>query len=274
MLIAGNHDLCRVIELWHESDESFAAARAAGDDPDFSTRFPRIPTPLIARRDFNGFTVEQRTLVQQLLIQRRFALAAVAEVDGQVALLVHAGLSQRDLDVLGLPDERDPDRIARALNAFLDERVERVADAWRNGQLASLDLAPLHYGGGAGVEGVEGSGFLYQRPVNGEVVESGGDRPRRFDARTLPRDLLQVVGHTAHKKSRDEFGPWVTERARNVEYGGGLRTLRVDDTPIYDLGVLPHRAGAATMIMIDAGMSDPRVDDYPLLSLENVRVPR
>jgi hypothetical protein len=271
VLIAGNHDLCRVIELSHETDESFGTARASADDPDFTTRFRRIPTPLVAKRDFNGFTVEQRALVQSLLLQRRFALAAVSAIHGRDALLVHAGLSMRDLAVLGIPHERDPERIARALNTWLDDRVDRVADAWRAGQPASLDLEPLHFGGGGGVEG---AGFLYQRPVNGDVVEAGGDRPRRFDARELPRDLIQIVGHTAHKKSREEFGPWVTERARAAEYGGGIRTLRVDENPIYDLDILEHRPGAATMIMIDAGMSDPRVDDYPLLELRNVRVPR
>jgi hypothetical protein len=274
ILIAGNHDLCRVIELAFETDESFEAARAlasSGDVSTFTTNFPRIPTPLIALRDFNGFTVAQRSLVQSLLLERRFALAAVATVRGSRALFVHAGVTTRELSLLGIPHERDPARIARALNTWLDDRVDRVADAWRRGEPAALDLEPLHFGGAAGVEG---SGFLYQRPVNAAVVEAGGERPRRFDARELPRDLVQVVGHTAHKKSREELGDWVTEAARAVEYGGGLRTLIVDDQPIYDLGLIDPRPGAATMIMIDAGMSDNRISDYPLLEIEDVSVPR
>jgi hypothetical protein len=274
VLIAGNHDLCRVIELAYETDESFDEARAlaaSGDVSTFTERFPRIPTPLIALRDFNGFTVAQRSVVQTLLLERRFALAAVGTVRGYRALFVHAGLSMRELAILGIPQEREPDRIARALNAWLDGRVERVADAWRRGECAALDLEPLHFGG---ARGVEGAGFLYQRPVNGEVVEAGGDRPRRFDARQLPRGLVQVVGHTAHKKSRDELGAWVTPNARNIEYGGGLRTLIVDDHPTYDLGLHDPRPNAATMIMIDAGMSDDRVADYPLLEVTDVVVPR
>lgn len=273
VLIAGNHDLCRVIELAHETDDSFAAAREAAfaNDPSFSTRFPHIPTPLIAMRDFNGFTVAQRTLVQSLLLQRRFALAAIATVNGHRAVVVHAGVSARELELLGILHSREPERIARALNTWLDDRVARVSSVWRSGHAAPLDLEPLHFGGGAGVEG---SGFLYQRPVNPAVVPAGGDRPRRLDARELPRDLLQIVGHTGHKKSREELGDWVTPAAKRVEFGGGLRTLQIAEVPTYELGLLPHRAGAATMIMIDAGMSDSRVGDYPLLPLSDVAVPR
>lgn len=85
---------------------------------------------------------------------------------------------------------------------------------------------------------------------------------------------MQVVGHTAHKKSREELGDWVTPRARAIEYGGGLRTLIVDEDPVYDLGLLEPREGAATVIMIDAGMSDERVTEYPLLEIGDVTVPR
>lgn len=288
VLIAGNHDLCRVGELAFETDESFAAARTIGEevlrldkvDPgsrridelntQFAARFANIPGPRLAGRDFNGFTTAQRAIVQELLRRRRFALGATGEVAGASALFVHAGVGPREARLLDV--ESAPDSIARAINGWLDRAVDGVADSWSRGELARLELAPLHI---AGTGGAEGGGFLYHRPVNPERTEPADpERPRRFDARGLPRDLLQVVGHTAHRKSREELQPWVSERAAAIE-NGGIRTLRVtDDGPYYDMGVLPHEAGAATMIMIDAGMSDPKVTDYPLLPIANVRVPR
>jgi len=288
VLIAGNHDLCRVAELAFETDESFAAARTLGvevialkkSDPsspriaelraEFNARFPHLPTPEIAGRDFNGFSAAQRTVVQTLLAERRFALAATGDVGEARALLVHAGIGPRELELLGVRAEAEA--VARALNQALDRAVDRVADRWRDGQTAALDLAPLHI---AGSPGVEGGGLLYHRPVNLSRTEAPDPaRPRRFDARQLPRDLLQVVGHTAHRKAREELQPWASERANAVE-NGGIRTLRVGDgEPYYDMGVLPHERGTATVIMIDGGMNDPIVTDYPLLPLANVRVPR
>jgi len=288
VLIAGNHDLCRVGELAFETDESFAKARAIGErvmalekiDPNlpeiaeltaaFHQRFPRIPGPRLAGRDFNGFTTEQRRVVQSLLVQRRFALAATGDVDDTRALFIHAGVGPRELSLLGVAVEPEP--LARALNAWLDRAVDRVAEAWSRGESAALDLEPLHI---AGTTGVEGGGFLYHRPVNLQRTEVPDPvRPRRFDARALPRDLLQVVGHTAHRKSREELRPWVGARAAAID-NGGIRTLRVtDDGPHYEMGVLPHERGAATMIMIDAGMSDPTIDEYPLLPIASVRVDR
>lgn len=279
LLIAGNHDLSRVTELAYETDASFAearelAARVAKDEAaheEFTRRFPRIPTPEITTKDYGAFREEQRTFVQELLLERRFVLAAATELDGNPALLVHAGLSTRELDILGIPGERRPRTIARALNRWLDDAVARVAEAWRRRELAALQLEPLHV---AGAAGVEGGGFLYHRPVNSErpnrkETERDLDpkRPRRFDARKLPRDLLQIVGHTAHKRSKVELEPWVTAAAREKERNQGHRTLRMDDSPVYDLGVLPHHQGAATVVMIDGGMSDDEVDRIELLPI-------
>lgn len=279
LLIAGNHDLSRVTELAFETDESFAAARALAERvekqpelrDEFTRRFPRIPTPEIATRDYGGFREEQRTLVQELLLGRRFVLAAATSLGESPALLVHAGLSTRELDILGIPSERDPLGIARALNRWLEDAVARVAKAWQHGELAALELEPLHV---AGAAGVEGGGLLYHRPVNSErpnrrETERDLDpaRPRRFDARKLPRDLLQIVGHTAHKRSKVELEPWVSAAARDMERNQGHRTLRVDDSPIYDLGVLPHHRGAATVVMIDGGMSDDAVHRIDLLPI-------
>jgi len=280
VLIAGNHDLCRVGELAFETDLSWAEAPARGEEllrresegrPDdellarFSERFPNIPNFRLAVRDFNGFTTAQRSLVQSLLMRRRFALAAAGRVGPDEALFVHAGLGPRELRLLG-------DASAATINRYLDRAVDRVREEWESNAHARLELEPLHI---AGTSGAEGGGFLYHRPVNVERTDPIDPvRPRRFDARALPRDLLQVVGHTAHKKSREELQPWVTPRAEATE-NGGIRTLQVDDERIvYDMGVLPHAPGKGTMIMIDAGMSDPKITEYPLLEITDVRVPR
>src|SRR5262245_50972807 len=85
LLLAGNHDLCRVVELAEQTDERFASARRAarevnelrkrGDRPDelraarrrFAEDFGEIPTPKVANRDWGSFSVAQRELVQALL---------------------------------------------------------------------------------------------------------------------------------------------------------------------------------------------------------------
>lgn len=272
-LIAGNHDLSRVMELAFESDASFAEARslAAAGDAGFAARFPHLPTPDVALKDFCGFRVEQRALVQELLLQRRFLLGLATSLGDQPALIVHAGLSTRELSILGAPDEREPRALASLLNRWLFDAVDRVAPTWSRGEPAALSLEPLHV---AGCSGREGGGFLYHRPVNPErpnrketALDLAPDRPRRFDARILPRGLLQIVGHTSHTRSRVELVPWTTARAAATERGGGHRTLRMDDAPVYDLGVLPHHATAATVVMIDGGMSDPAIDDVELLPI-------
>ncbi len=279
VLIAGNHDLSRVTELAFETDASFAEARAlasrikAGEPlhDEFTRRFPRIPTPGLAERDYGGFRVEQRLLVQELLLAGRFVLAAATTLGDWPALLVHAGVSTRELAILGLPDERSPRRLAAALNNWLTQAVARVEGAWSRGEPAALALEPLHVAGG---EGREGGGLLYHRPVNvnraqrKETPEDlSPERPRRFPVENLPRDLVQIVGHTAHKRSREELEPWVSSRARSLPRGGGTRTLRFDDEPLYDLGLVPHRPGAATMVMIDGGMSDEQVTAVDLVPI-------
>lgn len=295
VLLAGNHDLARVQELAFETDESFAAARDLGRalkeerarDPqspriaairdEFHARFPHIPTPDIAARDYNAFRAEQRTTVQTLLLARRFALAAVATLAGHDALAVHAGFTMRELELLGPPSSSA--EIARALNRLLDERVDRVRQAWLRGEVAALDLEPLHV---AGTTGAEGGGLLYHRPANPDregadaAWELQRDRPRRYDPRRAPRGLLQIVGHTGHKKSREELRPWLSAEADAVPFGGGLRTLRIEhgEDPRYELGVHAPARDGATLYMIDAGMGDARVEDVPLLPIDGARVPR
>ncbi len=76
-ILAGNHDLARVMELAATDDERFlaagdfareiCAAPAAEQDAleaEFYRRYPEIPTPGYAGRDYNALTVEQRELGQ------------------------------------------------------------------------------------------------------------------------------------------------------------------------------------------------------------------
>ncbi|MGZ5969278.1 MAG: metallophosphoesterase [Polyangiales bacterium] len=276
VLLAGNHDIARVTELAHETDATFTAARTfAGSDAEFFERFPKIPTRELAKRDYSAFTEAQRTSVQTLLSSRRFALAAVAPVQGVTTLFVHAGLTERERTLLQVPLE--PHAIAQALNDFLDERVSQVKPQWQRAELAALDLAPLHIGGD---HGIEGGGFLYHRPANLErkgmadpTWERDTTRPRRYDPRNLPRGLVQAVGHTSHKKCRKELEPWITARAHEIK-NGGLRTLRVGDEVVYDAGIHPPRPGEALVYMIDSSMSDHEVAEVPLLPIGAPKVTR
>jgi hypothetical protein len=285
VMLAGNHDISRVTELAHETDESFAAARSiVGVDAELHRRFPRITTRELAERDYSGFTESQRQSVQTLLMARRFSLAATATIDskgesagvlpahrpieGAPALFVHAGFTERERAMLQVTI--DARAIAHALDRFLDERVARVAPAWTSGALAPLDLEPLHLGG---VSGIEGGGFLYHRPADPDrkakhdsAWEENVERPRRYDPRRLPRGLVQAVGHTSHKKCLKELDPWITARAREIE-NGGLRTLRVGAEVVYDVGIAPPSAGEAVVYMIDSSMSDATVSEIPLLPI-------
>jgi len=290
VILFGNHDLCRVQELAFETDESFALEQAAARevealsaDPvayekaraEFRERFPRVPTPGLWNRDFASFRVRQRELVQKLLLEDRVQLAAEARLsNGKVVLLNHAGVTMTQLEQLGFTTVPAPNELADRLNAFLRERVQRVADAWRRGEHAALDLSPLHV---AGSPGREGHGLLYHRPSN-------PDRPgafdkkwefdpagaRRYSPKSLPLGLVQVVGHSGHHKLRTELEPWVADDAKAHERGG-LRTLTWDGQDVeYRMGVIPPGPGAAALILIDGEMSQVEADAYPLLELERV----
>src|SRR5262249_6667326 len=146
------------------------------------------------------------------------------------------------------------EQIARACNRFLDDRVARVAEAWRRDEIAPLDLEPLHIGGSSGVEG---GGFLYQRPANLQregIIDPQWEcdvtHPRRYDPRLLIRGLIQTVGHTSHKKCLKELTPWCTEAAQRIP-NGGLRTLRGGDAIVYDVHIQPAKPGDTLVYMID-----------------------
>jgi hypothetical protein len=260
-LLLGNHDVSRVMELIAISDERFAAARALaraleGDparDARFRAAFPELPTPGLAGRDFASFSVEQRALVIELLLAGRFELALVGELaGGRTVLLTHAGVTNRELVMLGVPAQ--PHAIADALRGRLARAIDEVRADWARGVAMPLSLEPVHV---AGVPGEEGGGLLYHRPTNPERPdadrswERAPTRPRRFDPRTLPIGLVQVAGHTGHNKCLAELGEWSTDAARGRKHGG-IRTLRrAGQNVTYDLGVAAPAAGVADLILID-----------------------
>ena len=287
VLLFGNHDASRVMELAHLTDEQFEAARVLGRSIDetehqsgeaaaeqrakteFAPIFPELPPPGVVGRDYASFTTEQRALVQELLLAGRFALARTAELaDGRAALITHAGVTARELALLGCA--ADPHAIAAALNTHLRAAVDAVRADWRADTTTPLSLAPLHITGGSGEEG---GGLLYHRPSNPDRPNVdkawawSPARPRRFDPRTLPAALTQIAGHSGHAKCVHELGPWVTEAAKARKHGG-IRTLRVrGGDVIYDLGVAPPEPGAADLILVDGELRRVPAAEVALLPL-------
>lgn len=293
-ILAGNHDLSRVMELAFESDATWPLARELGSEherlrtkapraPDedarleevaarFAREFPRVGTPGLAGRDFFAFREEQRRLVEALLLGGRFRLGLVARGLGGDLLLTHAGVTSRDLELLGVarPGAVDATTVARALNATLEAAVERVRGAWERGCRAALDLGELHR---AGRNGLEGGGLLYHRPINPEAPKHRGRRepargPRRYDASELPPRLHQLTGHTGHKKNLEDLEGWYSDEARARDRGG-LRTLRSSgERFVYELGLTPVAATERAVYMVDAEMHQVTADAYPLAELE------
>jgi len=278
-LLLGNHDISRVMELVAITDERFAEARALAQSlvgpmarAEFAAAFPELPTPGLAGRDYASFTVEQRALVMELLLAGRFQLALVGTLlDGRDVLLTHAGVTNRELGMLGVPAV--PGAIAAALQARLAAAVDAVRADWSRGVATPLSLEPVHV---AGVPGEEGGGLLYHRPTNPDRRDADRSwelapaRPRRFDPRTLPIGLVQVAGHSGHNKCLSELGEWSTDAARGRRYGG-IRTLRfAGHTVTYDLGVTAPAADAADLILIDGELRRVPTDEYALLPLARV----
>ncbi|HEY4058058.1 MAG TPA: metallophosphoesterase family protein [Kofleriaceae bacterium] len=291
-IVAGNHDVSRVMELASISDVDFAAAQVLaksiletrkrdGDEAEerrtaaeFAPRFPSVPTIGLAARDYASFTSEQRALVVELLLAGRYSLATAGTlVDGRRALITHAGVTQRELDMLGLSDERDADVIAKALQAMLSAAVEKRRSQWERGDIQPLDLSPLHEPGQPGIG--EGGGLLYHRPSRRDrpgadiAWEYMPSRPRRFSPFELPLGLTQICGHTGHSKCVAELGDeWPTERAR-AQKRGGIRTLRraADNAITYDLGVAAPEPNAADLVLVDGEMYRVEAATYQLLRL-------
>jgi hypothetical protein len=119
VILAGNHDLARVMDLARVTDADFADARAETSQAlapqEFLRRFPHVPTAALAARDYHHFSAAQRAQVSALLRAGRVVLAATATLrDGGTALLTHAGVTARELALLGAG--ADAREIAGALN--------------------------------------------------------------------------------------------------------------------------------------------------------------
>jgi hypothetical protein len=265
VILMGNHDAARVMELAHETDESYAAARALaehGDELAFQARFPRIPLSEIVRKDYKSFAEHQRTLVQELLLAGRMRLACVGRRGSQDILLTHAGVTDGQVAELGVATPRE---LAAALNRRLADAVARVRNAWENGANAELDLRPLHH---AGETGREGGGLLYHRPSGKGPDTDNPVAPRRYSPDRLPRGLVQVCGHTGHHKCLEDLKWWLGPVAAQTERGG-LRTLSVGATTAYEQGIEAPRENAATLYLIDIEMNTEQAA-YPLLPLDDV----
>lgn len=270
ILLAGNHDLARVGELWGLEDAAFAASLAAADlvwSPDrkptaeeeraFKSAHPRWFSCEMVARDLSTFRASQRDLVAELLRSGRLQAAHAA----QGSLLVHAGVTRHELDLLGLAESAAAEVIAAALN-------ERLAQAAAHLEHEPLRLPGLHEPGDGRREG---AGMFYHRPSLGEGEHAQrflDPRPwRRFRPDDLPRGLVQVVGHVGDKKCRQELQRWSDGGAFRY---GVLRHLIVEgDRGRYSHGpptvVPPH---AAVMIFTDGGMKDvAQAGDYELLDV-------
>lgn len=292
VVLAGNHDVARVAELAFETDGSFAEARElarrmwetheAGDlakasvlADAFRERFPRIPSPSMVLRDFASFSVAQRTLVESVLLSGKMRIAAVGRRGRTPLLLTHAGVTKREMALLGAEGPLDPLAIAGRLASTLSSSIAAVRSSWESGTRRALDLEPLHV---AGIGGKEGGGLLYHRPARPD--REGADpeweydpkAPRRFDPRSLPLGLAQVVGHSGHARCVRSLGDWVSEEARADHVP--LRTLRVGSTGVrYESGAREHVEGEASLVMVDAGFADAPLDTIALLEVDEVVVP-
>jgi hypothetical protein len=255
-IIFGNHDLARVGELSGFTNETFLAAQRAAEaatlQPSqhaaFLLKYPTIANPEVITRDFACFDVRQRLLVTRLLRARRARLAIPVERD---LLLIHAGVTMEDLELLGSPDPRDAHAIAIALNDFLDQRVA----SWTGGP---LDLSPLHEIGSA--KGGEAKGILSHRPAN-PARKKVGRAQRRYDPRELPR-LTQVIGHVNDKKCRELMGEWAESQQPVL---GQIRSLKVTGAQVQ------YRVGCdedESLIFLDGAMSNVTATTYELFDLE------
>jgi hypothetical protein len=257
-IIFGNHDLVRVGELTHFTDESFAAAQLAADyayqqpsmAPAFLSKYPMVASAEVISRSFACFDVKQRELVTRLLKKRRARLA-VAPADD--LLLVHAGVTNDALEALAIP-ARNATSIAAGLNRFLDDRVAKWSGT------GPLDLSPLHEIGSA--KGGEARGVLSHRPTNPAVGKI--DRARRaFDPRSLPTGIVQVIGHITDKNCKALMGRWTGPRAPPVY--GQLRGLsRSGDEVRYHVGL----EDSDTLIFIDGGMNHVPPEKYQLFDIQ------
>ncbi|MEZ4358633.1 MAG: metallophosphoesterase [Kofleriaceae bacterium] len=279
VVLMGNHDAARVMELAGVSDARFSAAIAlaaelvalrAGDLTayrarlaEYVARFPELPGPGLVHRDYSAYTAAQGAQVRELLLGGRMRLAATARLpDGDPVLATHAGVTTREVGMLGV-SSISPSALALALERRLADAVAAVEEAWRRDELAPLSLAPLHLPGATGREGMpelpEGGGLLYHRPSDSKRPgadarwEAAPGRPRRFHPRALPAGLLQLAGHTGHPKCVEELARWSEPELR--EHPCGRRSLRVRGDDIrYEVGAARPDEGEAVLYLIDPSL--------------------
>jgi len=256
-IIVGNHDLARVRELAGFSNakfaEALARADAALDDPkaaaSFVSKYPTLASPAVIAHDYSCFEERQRTLLTRLLTNKRVRLAVAGAPD---LLLVHAGVTVEDLELLRPAPTHDATAIANALNAFLDARVAR----WKGE--GALDLSPLDMPGSAATG--EARGILVHRPANPTVSKIDPKERRRYDPRSLPPGIMQVIGHINDQKCRKLFGNWIE---RKPPEPGVLRGLKIGTPMKYHQGCELDDG----LVFIDGAMHAVAPFEYELFDL-------
>ncbi|MBL8955258.1 MAG: metallophosphoesterase [Myxococcaceae bacterium] len=257
-IVVGNHDLARVRELSGFSNAQYADAQARADAAlddakaaaSFQSRYPTLASPAVISRDYSCFDERQRALMTRLLVSKRVRLA-VAPSPGM--LLVHAGITNEDLELLRPSPTNDAVEIANALNAFFDARVAR----WKGE--GPLDLSPLDVPGSA-AHG-EARGILVHRPTNPQVGKIDPKERRRYDPRSLPPDIMQVIGHINDAKCRKAFGNWVERKPAEP---GVLRGLHIELSPKYH----PGCDDADRLVFTDGSMNTVGPFEYELFDLD------
>jgi len=275
VIVLGNHDLGRVGELAAFDDARFAAAQAEADvlyhdgetdtarEPELLARFSVVSAELLAR-DLSTFSSAQQALVVQLLRAGRFVVGHAAH---DAELVTHAGVTEADLDALGLARAQHVD--ARVVEAALQAALEAAVAAWRPGE--PLSIGALHRPGLPGLG--EGRGIFFHRASNPDGPDARdpslfqGPPRRRFDPRTLPRGLVQLIGHVRDEKCRELLVGWHDGAPPE---DGPLRHLLTDGRAVRYQRGLPGRAdpALATVIFTDGGMLHAPEEAYALYDLD------
>lgn len=283
VILFGNHDAGRVMELAAYDDERFAAARTTAQDlwgviqesgfesdrsqnliARFRERFPELPTGKVAVRDFAAFSSAQQWLVKALLLAGRFRLGHAANRDGLPLLMTHAGVTRRELNLLRTEENSPPEKIARSLNEHLHVAVGKVRKNWEAGGSEALDLRPLHWAGCGRrpEEEREGGGLLYHRPALREVLagrekdhQFEPDVRRRFEPRESPprtgSGLRPHAPRQMHRRTRPDHhrlgpGRGAIPRPAHAPRGSRVDELRARCQPAGEWpgDPLPDRRGA------------------------------